>query len=162
MNNAEEAALSVAEWIGSGVRRILLLLTAAAALGGCGYFMAGTWEDDPGNWQRAFHAPKPAGATVAHSRYSRMPHWTYECAYAFEIQTPGELTKVLIEYNKLKPMAAKSARASRERVFEVQPWFAPGPAEAYEVWSEGGGDDGEMRLFVDRKTKTIFLSDNQL
>ena len=64
---------------------IALSLPVAIVIAGCGYFMAGTWEDDPGNWGRAFESTKPPDVAVVHSKYWRSAHWTYEFEYFFEI-----------------------------------------------------------------------------
>ena len=53
---------------------LLLPMLLATA---CGYFMAGTWEDDPGSWRRAFETPKPADVVIPHSWYWRRPSWNY-------------------------------------------------------------------------------------
>src|SRR4051812_21318192 len=60
----------------------LLVLTPA-----CGYLAAGTWENDPKNWTRAFNESRPAdGIEIVHSWYRRMPHWTAEFAWFFELK----------------------------------------------------------------------------
>jgi uncharacterized membrane protein YjjB (DUF3815 family) len=65
----------------------------AVLVAGCGYVMAGTWVDGPGNWSRAFASTKPPDVSVVHSKYWRSPHWSFEFAYFFEIAPSPALTQ---------------------------------------------------------------------
>ena len=51
---------------------------------------AGTWEDDPKNWYRAFNEEQPAEVKVVHSKYWRSDHFTLEFTYYFEVQATPE------------------------------------------------------------------------
>jgi hypothetical protein len=64
-------------------RMTALLSLAALFLGtvSCGYFQAGSWEDDPENWYRAFGVAKPDEVDLIHSLYTRYPHWTHEHSF---------------------------------------------------------------------------------
>ena len=51
---------------------------------------AGTWEDDPKNWYRAFNEEQPSDLKIVHSKYWRSNHFTYEFVYYFEVEaTPA-------------------------------------------------------------------------
>ena len=139
-----------------------MLVTAALAVSSCGYLKSGTWEDDPGNWSRAFGSEKPPYVEVVHSRYWRAPHFTFEGSYFFEIRDPsGEFRKELFSRNPL-------AKRQRGQVSDAKgapgapAWFLPRPPEEYEVWGYRDPPIGNFRVIVDLKTGAIFLSDYQL
>ena len=134
----------------------LTFLTAVTV--GCGYFMAGTWEDDPKNWKRAFSTSKPENVTVVHSRYWRSPHWTYEVTYYFELEPNVELKKQLFSENDLQELAPDSAGIPDSKPV----WFAPKPLSQYEIWRYADQPVGNFRLLFDRKTGNMFLMDYQL
>ncbi len=134
---------------------LLLALIATAA---CGYLKAGRWEDDPGNWERAFSEKKPADVVVVHSMYWRAAHFTYEAGYYFEIEANGELEEDLLEANELRPFDSSDAG-----IPEPTPdWFAPKPLESYEIWGYVEDPAGNFRLLIDRETATLFLTDFQI
>jgi hypothetical protein len=130
---------------------------------GCGYFMAGTWEDDPGNWNRAFHSTKPPDVTVVHSKYWRSAHWTYEFEYFFEIAPNRQLKDQLFAKNKMRQAAGDEATQIRKTVFsDVPSWFAPKGVTEYEVWVLEGEPDRNFKALIDRKSGVMFLNDYQV
>jgi len=139
---------------------ILLLLLA---LVGCGYFVAGTWEDDPQNWSRAFRSTKPPDVTVVHSRYWRSPHWTYEFQYFFEIAANIKLKKQLLAKNKLRQVTEDEATKIKKNVFGDAPsWFAPKSVTEYDVWVFADAPNRNLKVLVDKKSGVMFLSDYQV
>lgn len=136
----------------------VILLTA-----GCGYFMAGTWEDDPDNWSRAFHSTKPPEVTVTHSRYWRSAHWTYEFAYYFEIAPNTTLKEQLFSENKLRQVTGDEAARVKKNVFGAAPaWFAPKEVTEYEVWVHDGEPHSRFKVLIDKKSGVVFLNDYQV
>lgn len=108
---------------------ILLFLGAT----GCGYFMAGTWEDDPDNFRRAWGISPPEEIRVIHSWYRRSPHFTLEEMYYFEIDGPMAFAEAFAQAND---MAAAEPSVLEDYSFcsERPAWFAPGPPSRYSVW----------------------------
>ena len=140
---------------------VTLLLACLAA--GCGYVMAGTWHDDPGNWQRAFQSKKPPDVTVVHSKYYRSPHWTYEFEYFFEIAPNATLKEQLFTKNKLRELTGNEATKAREDVpGDVPSWFSPKVASEYRIWVFDGEPDRHFKVMIDKTSGAMFLHDYQL
>lgn len=131
---------------------------------GCGYFMAGTWDDDPGNWSRAFRSSKPPDVTVVHSRYWRSAHWTYEVQYFFEIAPNTKLREQLFSENTLRHVTGDEATKIKKDVFGDAPvWFAPKGVAEYEVWAfKEDGSGRNFKVLIDRASGVMFLNDYQL
>ncbi len=143
-------------------RRWLVLVVTALALAGCGYAMAGTWDDDPGNWGRAFSSTKPPDVEVLHSKYWRSAHWTFEFQYFFHLRRNDPLRRQLIEQNKLVRLEGEAASKARSDSFGENPaWFLPGGIGEYEVWVIGGNPNSHFRLFFRKATGDLFLADWQ-
>ena len=88
--------------------------------------MAGTWNDDPGNWKRAFRSSKAPDVTVTHSKYWRSPHWSYEFEYFFEIEPNEALKKQPFGENKLRQVTGEETAKIKKELFGDPPvWFAP-------------------------------------
>ncbi len=136
---------------------------ALVALSGCGYFRSGTWEEDPKNWERAFGSPKPAGAEVIHSRFTRYPHFTYEATFYFQLRLTDELLDRLLAHGFNRLQEPDAVEAKRATVFSDAPaWFAPGPPARYEAWTldDLAGPDGTV--LRDRVTHDVFVFMSQL
>ncbi len=139
------------------------LLLAVWLFSACGYVRSGQWEDDPGNWGRAFGSNRPAGAEVLHSFYWRAPHFTYEAGYFFAIRDAGGFKAELFSRNRLLQLPADAAATAREGFFgRIPKWFVPGPAARYEVWMYADQPRGNFRVFVDKNDGTVFLADYQV
>jgi hypothetical protein len=145
-------------------RRVVVVLSVVALLStGCGYFMSGTWDDDPKNWGRAFHSTKPPEVTVVHSRYWRSPHWSYEFQYFFEIAPNAELKHKLFTSNKLREVTGNEAVEARARVFGDAPsWFAPKRPAHYEVWVFADEPGRNFKVLIDKVSGHIFMNDYQV
>lgn len=101
---------------------------------------AGTWEDDPQNWYRAFGEQTPAQVQVIHSKYWRSDHFTYECIYYFEVKATPEWRDAFLKEHGLtniSPSVATSFRTNNHSD-DTPHWFAPGPVELYDVWDKPG------------------------
>ena len=130
---------------------------------GCGYLHSGTWEDDPGNWKRAFRSEKPAQYVVLHSRYWRAPHFTYEFQYFFEIQANPAFKRELFSRNKLVLLPPDQvAEAKRDPFGHAPAWFCPKAADRYEAWVYEERPRGNFKILVDKETETLYLTDFQV
>lgn len=143
------------------------------ALIGITYFLAvfamaschqsGTWEDDAGNWNRAFRSEKPKDVVVLHSKYWRSPHFTYEFEYFFEIQYNEALQRQLFEENKLTRIDGDDAAEAKNNFLEEAPeWFAPKAVDEYDVWIFEDDPLSNFRVFIDRETGNMFLTQYQV
>ena len=144
--------------------RSLLVFIALFITSGCGYFMSGTWEDDPDNWERAFYSSKPDGVIVTHSKYTRFAHWSDEYIYFFEIEHNDSLLNHLIREFELVNVLIGSANFTEamEAIGEEAPaWFIPKMMKKYELWTYKDFDQTNFRLFLDTETKSIFLYNRQ-
>ena len=101
---------------------------------------AGTWEDDPKNWYRAFNEEQPAQVKVVHSKYWRSDHFTYEFIYFFEVQATPEWRDAFTKKKGLALVSPSSARSFRtnEHSDDTPSWFAPEPVDIYDVWDKTG------------------------
>lgn len=141
------------------MKRLLASTVLAIWVAGCGYAKSGTWEDDAANWERAFESTKPDDVFVEHSKYWRSPHFTMEFQYFFHVRSNDALRRQLFTENELKELDADAAaRAARDFFGEKPAWFLPKPADAYEVWVFADRPQ-HFRLFVDRETGDLFLTD---
>lgn len=118
---------------------------------------AGTWQDDPRNWARAFNgAEKSAAIQVHRSYYTRSPHFTYEATYGFALSMPEPMLQELIRFNHL----TRSETLTRE----LQPsaslpdWFLPGPENRYIVWFAPNSSYG-FKIYQNRETSHIYIYD---
>ncbi len=150
--------MQMERWSSIGLALLIALSTA-----GCGYVMAGTWEDDPGNWSRAFPTAKPPEVRVIHSKYWRSPHWTHESQYFFEIAPDPRFETLLFGKNKMRQATGAEAIQIKKNVFGDAPsWFAPRQANEYEVWVFEGTPDRNFKVLIDRKSRVMFLADYQV
>jgi hypothetical protein len=143
----------------SSIAPFLLIVIFSA---GCGYFMAGTWEDDPGNWSRAFQSTKPPNIEIVHSKYWRSAHWTYEFQYFFEIAPNPQLKEQVFAKNKMRHVAGDEATKIRKNVFgDVPSWFAPKEVTEYDIWIVEE-QDRDFKVLIDKKSGVMFLNDYQV
>ncbi|MFN0006583.1 MAG: hypothetical protein ACKVXR_01645 [Planctomycetota bacterium] len=129
----------------------------------CGYVMAGTWEDDPENWDRYFETTKPGDVVVVHSKYSRLPHWTLEFRCFFEIVPTAELTNQLFTQNRLRRLMESEISEAESLLGgeDVPGWF-PEDLSRLEGWKYEGYPGSNFRLFVDPATGHLFMTDEQI
>jgi hypothetical protein len=138
---------------------VAFLLVVVLFGAGCGYFTSGNWEDDPGNWSRAFGSRQPSGVTVLHSRYWRSAHWTYEFQYFFEV-APNTKLKGQLVASKLRQVTGEvAAKAKKNIVGDVPSWFSPKDVAEYEFWMFEESSGGNLMLLIDRKSGVMFLTD---
>jgi hypothetical protein len=126
-----------------------------------GVAAAGTWEDDPKNWRRAFNEEPPAGVNVVHSKYWRSDHFTYEYIYYFEVEATPEWRANFLKQRQFELVAATNAwRFGESDLSDRNPgWFAPGPVEKYEVWDK---PQYHGSVWIDKTNGHMFFYDSQL
>jgi hypothetical protein len=123
---------------------------------------SGTWNNDPQNWNRAFHSRKPKDVNVIHSRYWRSPHWTNEFEYFFEIEDNEKLKTQLFSENHLIKIEDKEAQKAMVNFFGEKPeWFIPGKIVAYKIYVYEKEPRGNFRVYINRKSGRIYLTDYQ-
>ncbi len=132
-----------------GISLVALLIVMVALRSGTltfftmqadGIRQAGTWEDDPQNWYRAFREQQPAQVKVIHSKYWRSNHFTEEFIYYFEVEATPEWTEAFLKKRGLiqvSPSVARSFRTNNDPS-DTPGWFAPDPVELYDVWDRAG------------------------
>lgn len=117
--------------IASALRRLVPFVALLAA--SCS---AGTWEDDPKNWSRAFHEDRPAdGIEVVRSWYMRTPHFTAEFAWFFELRITPEVKRGINAAEHFRKLTNLTDEEYALRLFTPTPaWFAPGPIARYDAY----------------------------
>jgi hypothetical protein len=130
---------------------------------GCGYFMAGTWEDDPDNWARAFNSTKPDDVIVAHSKYSRFPHFTCEFEYFFHIKANTKLHDQLFSDNDLIHVEDID-EVKQYHVYgsKTPAWFLAKSPEKYDMWRCPDRSPCTYAIFIDKDNNDILVTDRQL
>jgi hypothetical protein len=123
---------------------------------------AGTWEDDPKNWYRAFNEEQPAQVKVVHSKYWRSNHFTYEFIYYFEVEATPEWKDKFFEKHNIQRVSPSTAGSFRQNISsdDTPNWFAPDPVDRYEVWDKAGYIFGSF--WIDKTNGHIFFYDAQL
>ncbi|HET8541427.1 MAG TPA: hypothetical protein VFL83_16240 [Anaeromyxobacter sp.] len=138
--------------------RAALVLTLAF-LAGCGALGRGTWDDDPGNWGRAFASAPPPGAVLVHSRYTRSAPFARRFEAYFHLAASADLYRELVRDDAIVRVHARDLRWART---EATPgWFAPKPPHSYDVFALAA-PGREFRIFVDRRTRELFVTDRHL
>lgn len=132
-----------------------IVLVALTSMG-CGYVMAGEWDDDARNWERAFGGSPPPNWKVMRSRVWRSPHFTYEGGYYFHVKlsSRAELKLLHSDYVRLQPEDPRDPQPCRP----APAWFAPLGVNLYEVRVVG---DDNARILIDKKGRDVFLADCQ-
>jgi hypothetical protein len=136
---------------------IFVLLTTMAC------HRSGTWNNDPRNWERAFRSTKPADVVVEHSQFWRSPHFTHEYQYFFHIRRNNDLRTQLFEANRLRKIEGDERDSLFRDYFGDKPsWFIPKASDSYDVWVYELPGDGHFRIFIDRVSRDLFLTDYQV
>jgi hypothetical protein len=122
---------------------------------------AGTWEDDPQNWFRAFREQQPADVKVIHSKYWRSDHFTVEFIYYFEVEATPEWRDAFMKKRGLTQVSPSVARSFRTNTHsdDTPGWFAPDPVELYDVWDRAGYFGS---VWIAKTNGHIFFYDMQL
>ena len=140
------------------VPRLSMLCLLGLLLVGCHH--SGTWQDDEGNWGRAFGRIRPSDAVVVHSAYWRSPHFTLEFQYFFHVRANAALRQQLFGENTLKPLAGVERETAFKHFFGAKPaWSLPGPPDRYTVWVFATEPGRNFRAFEDRRTGDLFPND---
>lgn len=154
-------------WLSIVTNYAKLLFSVVAIMvvfSGCGYFNSGTWESDRKNWIRAFNESQPRDIEVVNSRYMKTPHWSYEFEYFFHIKGSEAAKKRLIEVPNLKRYAVTDELFMRvDSFFQEKPvWFLPRELECYDIWILSDEPRGNFRVFEDRESGDLYITDNQI
>jgi hypothetical protein len=122
---------------------------------------AGTWEDDPKNWYRAFNEEQPTNVKVVHSKYWRSDHFTVEFSYYFEVEATPEWRDKFFGMRNIKQVSPSAARSFRSNNHsdDTPNWFAPDPVDCYDVWDKAGYFGS---VWIDKTNGHIFFYDAQL
>lgn len=142
---------------------LILLILVLLNFTGCG--SAGNWEDDAGNWKRAYGDDLPKGIKIEHSYYWRSAHWTMEYEYFFVIADSQAARDNILKLDELKKYEKPDElRISVDSFVNKKPsWFLPKKLEAYDTWIIKDPDGrGNLRLFIDKETKEIHITDYQV
>lgn len=99
---------------------------------------AGLWEDDPRNWNRAFHSDAPSDLEIVHSYYWMSDHFTTEYIYYFEVKPTEQWKEKFLKEHNLLRIDPKFARLSNFNEGRRPIWFLPGTVDNYEVWDTKG------------------------
>ena len=122
---------------------------------------AGTWDDDPKNWLRAFNEEQPAEVKVVHSKYWRSNHFTVEYIYYFEVEATAAWKDSFFAKLNLKQVSPETARSFRTNNHDdgAPNWFAPNLVGRYEVWDKAGYTGS---VWIDKTNGHIFFYEWQL
>lgn len=122
---------------------------------------AGTWENDPKNWFRAFNEDQPSDVKVIHSKYWKSNHFTDEFIYYFEVEATPEWKEAFLNKRSLVLVPASTARSFRTNIYsDMTPsWFAPDPVSKYDVWDKTGSFGS---VWIDKSDGHIYFYDMQL
>lgn len=142
------------------MRKFLLILFLSMIVSniGCGS-SAGTWEDDPQNWSRAFKSVQPKDANIIHSKFWISSHWSYEFFYFFKIEKNDNLKKQLFTENQLRKVEGKEAEEAMINFFGEKPiWFIPLDVNKYDIYTYKNSSKN-FRVFIEKETNNIYLTD---
>jgi hypothetical protein len=122
---------------------------------------AGTWEDDPQNWFRAFREQPPEQVKVIRSKYWRSNHFTEEFIYYFEVEATPEWKDAFLKKRGLVQISSSVARSFRTNTHsdDTPGWFAPDPIELYDVWDRPGYFGS---VWIAKSNGHVFFYDMQL
>jgi hypothetical protein len=121
---------------------------------------AGTWVDDPRNFERAFGVDPPANVRVVRSWYWRSAHFTVEEMYYFQLSASSSYAEAFAAENHLK--AAGSEALTPFSFPQNRPyWFAPKAPSEYRIWKRPDDSSTEF-LLLDRETGAVFVHCAQL
>jgi hypothetical protein len=126
-----------------------------------GIMHAGTWEDDPKNWNRAFNENQPVQVKVIHSKFWRSNHFTEEHIYYFEVEAPPEWRDTFLKNHGQTQISPTTARSFRTNIHsdDTPNWFAPDPIEIYDVWDKPGYFGS---MWMNKTNGLFFFYDMQL
>jgi hypothetical protein len=149
---------------GKTMKLIIQIVACAFLLSGCGYIGAGTWEDDPRNWIRAFNERIPPDIEVVRSRYMTTPHWSHEFEYFFHVKNSDTTRKLFVDSPQLTEYREKDDLFLPVVLFfETKPdWFIPDPINQYKIMIRRDEPRGAFRVFIHKTSGDIFVTDHQI
>jgi len=112
------------------------MLTSAFLISpGCGYLSSGQWENDPGNWTRAFGESVPDGIKVVNSWYTRTAHFTAEYAWFFKLQLDVKSrSRIETDPDFLKLKSVDFTDLKRQIYSDRPKWFPLDALDSYDVY----------------------------
>ena len=138
------------------VSLIALFALSALFLKSCG----GKWDEENANWSRSFNGQTPPpDVRIVHSRYYRSPHFTYEAYYYFQITTSDQFLDSWVKHQKLNLITPTSLNLGL--LYDKPAWFLPRPIENYEMWKPSDSEYSYFRIFRDRMSKDVFVTDSE-
>lgn len=136
---------------------IVFCLTLCLLLSACGPFSCGEWENDKGNWDRAFWPTYPLikeDITIVNSWVKRPSLNIHQYAYFFELI----LNPVLVDELNLKYYRKLENFTETDLVNNIyQPapqWFLPKDLNAYDIYESRA--DQKLYIFKDKTSNTSF------
>ena len=127
---------------------LALALTAACAHG------PGVYDDEAGNWQRAFRTERPSGVEVLRSQVVRLPSGGTLGWFRLRA-TPAREAELFA--NDLDPVPDREAKAVRADARGGPSWFAPEPVARYAAWRTTKELLPVILVFKDRETGELFV-----
>lgn len=130
----------------------------------------GKWEDDPGNWARAFAFAKPDDVKVIHSYYWETGHWSAEYVFYFHIGANDDFKDKLIEDLDLALLDEEGSKLENKNyIGETPEWFVPNDLSSYDIYIDNDYDSSRLdynvdsfRLYVDKESGDLFLYDGMM
>lgn len=116
----------------------------------------GAYEDEAGNWQRAFRTDQPSGIEVVRSRVVRLGSGG-TLGWFFLRATPARETELFA--NDLEPVPDAEAMVVRADARGGPAWFAPNAISGYAVWRTMAGKEflPVILVFKDRDTGALYV-----
>jgi hypothetical protein len=99
---------------------------------------AGTWYDDPKNWNRAFGEDLPKDLSMVHSYYWASDHFTHEYIYFFEVKASNQWLEAFLKESEVVQVSSEKARRFEVHYDGTPDWFVPEPVGNYDVWDKIG------------------------
>lgn len=131
--------------------KLAAALFVIVCLCGCGD-KAGTWTNDPKNWERAFGEKMESGVVVQNSWYWRSPHFTLEYEFFFTLSAWEPYRKKALGAVEDNILIDITDLRNEPKFFNEKPkWFIPKPLEKYQIL-QGKEANQNFYLFIDRDT----------
>jgi hypothetical protein len=138
---------------------VLLIAGFLSAIYYCGR-KSGQWENDSGNWERAFGTPPPGEIQVIHSFYDRSPHpILLEHHFAFHIKSSLSPALAWVDASNLTKLDPRDTAKLELLKSSQPPWFAPRKTGDYEIYILQDEPFTSFGIFIDRELSEWFVTD---
>jgi hypothetical protein len=113
---------------------------------------------------RAFGESKPDGIEVVRSRYMSTAHWSHEYEFFFHVRPSEVATRRFAQPPEMKRYTSENELfLPVDSFFEAKPdWFLPRELEVYDIWIRDREPRGNLRVFQDRDTGDLYITENQI